>query len=387
MQTVQTEAKNCCGCTACYSVCPKNAITMQADGKGFLYPAINSELCVNCKLCEKICNFIKFTPNTERKIDCYAVKHKDEREIATSRSGAFFIAVADYVLSKNGVIFGCEMADEFTIIHKAETDKLGVNKFKGSKYVQSDMKDCFAECVSYLKQGRTVLFSGTACQLGGLLSLLQQKNISRENLIAVDIVCHGVPSPLIWKGYVEEVERRKGLNVVKVDFRNKHPYGWRDHRETFTYTDATTTTTNWTNSFYQHIMFRESCYNCSYTTPYRDADFTIADYWGIEKNAPEFDDNKGVSLVMVHTDRARQIFNAISENIQFKKTELSNSLQPNLEHPSLKGKKYDKFWRDWNKIGKRKFYKRYFFPSKAKQTVKKILRKIKNKLKKYLTRK
>lgn len=365
----------CCGCTACYSVCPKNAIAMKPDEKGFLYPSIDQAKCIDCGLCEKVCDFKKFIATKEAP-DCYAVKHKDEEEIKTSRSGAVFMALCDYVLERQGVIFGCVQADKSTIIHRFETTKEGVNAFKGSKYVQSDLLETFRECRDFLKEGKTVLFSGTGCQVHGLLSYLETINVDTAKLITCDIVCHGTPSPKLWRDYVAEYERRHKDGIVKVDFRDKDKFGWRAHLESFVMqSGATAAATHWTDAFYSHVMFRESCYNCKYTTPNRKTDFTIADYWGIENNAPEFDDNKGVSLVLVRGEKGKRIFADIQDKIRVIPTKIETSLQPQLMHPIEKGRKYDRFWADYLKDEK-KAVKKYFFPSKSKILFGKAMNKI-----------
>ena len=367
--------EECCGCRACYNICPTKAITMAPDEKGFLYPSIDKDKCIDCGLCVKVCDFRKFKP-TKLTPCCYAVKHTDEKEISTSRSGAFFVALAQYVLDKSGVVFGCVIEDSRYVFIKFATDKEGVDAFKGSKYVQSDTRDTFKECADFLSQGKAVLFSGLGCQIHGLLSYLELRKVDTGNLITCDLVCHGAPSPKIWEQYIDYRDGMSDYKVVDVNFRNKELFGWRAHRESFLLSNATTTTTttDWTNAFYAHVMFRESCYNCKYTTPNRKSDFTIADYWGIEKNVPEFDDNKGVSLVLVRTQKAKDIFASL-DNIRAVKTDLKSSLQPQLQHPSHKGKGYDRFWKDYLK-GNQKAIKKYFFPSKLKRIYTKIMNKI-----------
>lgn len=370
------QKQECCGCRACYNICPKKAITMSPDEKGFLYPVIDRNKCIDCGLCVKVCDFRAFTP-TDLTPDCYAVKHKDENEIATSRSGAFFIALAQSILDKKGVVFGCTIENSRYVFLRWTDTREGINAFKGSKYVQSDTRDTFRECADFLKEGRVVLFSGLGCQVHGLLSYLECRKIDTANLITCDIVCHGAPSPKIWEQYIDYRDTLSEFKVVQVDFRNKALFGWKAHREAFTLsngTTTTTTTTNWTNAFYAHVMFRDSCYNCKYTTPNRKSDFTIADYWGIEKNVPAFDDDKGVSLVLVRTQKAKEIFSSIT-NIRAAKTDLQNSLQPQLKHPARKGREYDRFWKDYL-ADNHKAIKKYFFPSKARMLVNKITHKL-----------
>ena len=239
------------------------------------------------------------------------------------------------------------------------------------------MLDTFKECKDYLKQGLIVLFSGTGCQMHGLISFLECAKVDMSNLITCDIVCHGVPSPQLWRDYVAEFEHRNNDSIAKVNFRDKDLFGWRAHFESFLMTSGTMLVIrNSANAFYNHCMFRESCYNCKYTTPNRKTDFTIADYWGIEKNVPEFDDNKGVSLFLVRGEKAKNIFADIQDSLRVVETKLSNSLQPQLIHPIEKGKNYNKFWKDYLK-NKNKAIKKYFFPSKVKQVVIKLKQKTK----------
>ncbi len=372
-----TGKEQCCGCTACYSVCTNKAISMESDYKGFLYPSIDENKCSGCGLCVKVCNFEGFKNNIPKEnIDCYAAKHTNGKEVKTSRSGGFFIALAEYALANQGVVFGAEFQDVKTVIHKSETTKQGIDRFKGSKYVQSDMRDCFNECIQCLKDDKLVLFSGTACQIDGLISLLKTKKISMEKLITVDIVCHGVPSPKIWNDYVSQLEKKNNSGeIVDVNFRNKALFGWREHKESYIFSNGETVVSEaFTKVFYLHIMFREACYNCSYTTPHRNADITIADYWGIENNATEFDDNLGVNLVLVHSDKGRRVFEQIKSNINYRQTNLENSMQPNLKKPSHKGERYDAFWEDYLKLSNDKFMKKYFFGNKLRTLAKKAIK-------------
>lgn len=375
------QKEECCGCRACYNICPTKAIQMSPDEKGFLYPVVDKDKCIDCGLCIKVCNFQKFIP-TDLVPDCFAVKHVNENEIATSRSGAFFIALAQQVLNQNGIVFGCVIENSRFVFLKWADGKEGVNEFKGSKYVSSDTRDTFKECEDFLKTGRTVLFSGLGCQVHGLLSYLKLKNVNTANLITCDLVCHGAPSPKLWEQFVDRTEEIVNNKILSADFRDKKRFGWRAHLETFNLSDGQALSyRRWTDIFYAHVMFKESCYNCKYTTPNRKSDFTIADYWGIEKNVPEFDDDKGVSLVLVRTQKAKDVFASLN-NIKAVKTDLRNSLQPQLLHPAKKGKEYNRFWKDYL-ADNQKAIKKYFFPSKArllKKNIYAMLRRAKGKL-------
>ena len=228
-----TDKSDCCGCTACASICAHDAITMKPDPLGFLYPVVDISKCVDCGLCEKVCQFNNHydtSLNLEKPI-AYAARHKDMDKIMKSRSGAAFIAISDYILEKGGVVYGAGYKDHFRVAHKRATTKEERDEFRGSKYVQSDLTGVFKQVKEDLKRGLTVLFSGTPCQTSGLSSYIGRR--LRENLFLVDIVCHGVPGPYIWRDYLAYIEKKHGSRVVKVNFRDKEIYGWKAHKETF----------------------------------------------------------------------------------------------------------------------------------------------------------
>ncbi len=228
-----TNPADCCGCTACASICAHDAITMQPDKLGFLYPKVDITKCVECGLCEKVC---AFNDNYDKSLNvekpqAYAVRHKSMDEIATSRSGAAFIAISDYFLERGGVVYGVGFKDHFRVVHKRATTKAERDEFKGSKYVQSDLTGIFRQVRKDLKDGLLVCFSGTPCQTAGLNSYVGKK--LRENLFLVDIVCHGVPSPLVWEDYLNYLENKYGSDISYVNFRDKSKFGWIAHKETF----------------------------------------------------------------------------------------------------------------------------------------------------------
>ena len=327
---------DCCGCTACASICPKNAITMEPDTLGFKYPKVDLSKCIDCGLCEKVC---AFNDNYDKSLnlkepEIYAARHKDMHEIETSRSGAAFIAISDYILENGGIVYGVGYKDHFRVAHKRATTKEERNEFKGSKYVQSDLDGIFRQVKEDLKQGNTVLFSGTPCQTAGLNSYIGKK--LRENLVLVDIVCHGVPSPYIWRDYLAYIEKKYKKEVVKVDFRDKSRIGWSGHIESFVFDNGRKIESRiYTNLFLQNIMLRPSCGICHYTNYTRPSDFTIADYWGWEKISKDFNnDNKGCSLLFISTQKGLNIFNHISNDMYLIQTKLDICIQPNLKTPS-----------------------------------------------------
>ena len=355
-----TDKSQCCGCTACASICVYDAITMQPDAMGFLYPAVDRDKCVDCGLCEKVCAFNDHydTSLNLPQPDAYAARHKDMREVETSRSGAAFIAISDYVLENGGVVYGAGYTDHFRVVHKRATTKEERDEFKGSKYVQSDMNTVFRQVKKDLKDGLTVLFSGTPCQTAGLNSYIGRK--LRERLILVDIVCHGVPGPYLWRDYIAYLEKKQGDKICWVNFRDKQKFGWKAHRETFKFVNRGGGKMSFTYLFYQHIMFRHSCGKCHYTNTKRPSDITIADFWGWEKTDPNINaDDKGVSLVLVNTEKGRELFEAVKDRMTVIPAQLEDCLQPNLQHPSVIHPKRMEFEQDYKQKGFEYIIKKY----------------------------
>lgn len=347
------DKSKCCGCEACKAICPKKAISMEEDEKGFAYPKINKDVCIDCGQCVEVCNFRKFNAFNGEPL-AFAARHKNKKEIESSRSGAIFIALSDYVLNKGGAVCGCELLKDNTVVHSIKFNKNEVDKFKGSKYVQSNMNSVFPQCENILKEGKWLLFSGTGCQVHGLISYLGLRKINREKLITLDIVCHGVPSPKVWKNYVDAISKKEKDTLINVNFRDKSIFGWKEHKESYTFKNGKIKTSNdWARVYYSHNMFRDCCYECPYTTPSRMSDFTVADCWGIEKVAPRFNDDKGVSLLIVQSERAFKIFKEVSNCIDFDAIDLKLVLQPQLIHPVQKGAHFDKFWSDYSEDSKR----------------------------------
>lgn len=311
----------------------------------------------------------------------YAVKHKDEATRAASRSGGIFTALSDQVLADDGVVYGCVLADDFAAIHIRAERIEERNRMRGSKYIQSKLGDTFKNVKTDLDAGKSVLFSGTSCQVAGLQKFIGKKY---ENLLCVDIVCHGVPSQKVWDAYLQWQSQRNSSKVVSVDFRNKKDFGWRDHVETIVFENGKSASSHvFKNLFYSHTVLRPSCYECPYKAVMHLSDITIADYWGIENAAPEFDDNKGVSLVLINNEVGEKRFEQAKEQLIWKQTRLEDSLQPPLKAPFPKPDNRETFWFDFrNKpfeyVAKK--YGGYGF----KNDTKVFLRKIKSKIKKLV---
>lgn len=359
---------------------------MKPDSLGFLYPEVDINKCTNCGLCEKVC---AFNDNYDKSLNfdkpiAYGARHKDMHEVETSRSGAAFIAISDWILEQGGVVYGVGYKDHFRVAHKRATTKEQRNEFKGSKYVQSDLGDTFLQIKNDLKDGKIVLFSGTPCQTAGLNSFIGKR--LRENLFLIDIVCHGVPSPYIWRDYIVYYEKKYKKKIVFVDFRDKKEYGWWRHKETFTMENNVKLTPKcvpFTNLFYKHIMFRLSCGSCHFCNTIRPSDITIADFWGWEKINPEFNkDDKGISLLLINTEKGKELFKAINKRLYTFQAKLEDCLQPNLKQPSVLNPKSQEFERVYNKYGIKYVLMKYTDLAVSKQ-IQHFIRKIKNKLRSF----
>lgn len=346
-----TNPEDCCGCTACQSICGHDAIKFKPDALGFTYPNIDLTKCVNCGLCEKVCAFndhYDVSQNLSNPI-VYGVRHKRIEEVMKSRSGAAFVALSDYVLDNNGVVYGVGFSDDFTVCHKRATNKTERDGFRGSKYVQSDLTGIFNQVREDLVSGRIVMFVGTACQTSGLNSYIGKK--LRSNLILVDIICHGTPSNKLWHDYINYVENIYHSKINAVNFRDKKMFGWDAHQETYKF-ENNESFQPINSNFYNKLFFRKSCGVCRFCNINRPSDITISDFWGWDKaNIPINDDNKGLNLLLINTTIGERIFNQIrNELICYKITDDSYK-QPNLCYPTKMHPYRDLMEQDYSKKG------------------------------------
>jgi coenzyme F420-reducing hydrogenase beta subunit len=308
--------ESCSGCSACAGACPQNCISMIKDEEGFLYPKVDSEKCIDCHLCVKICaNRNSIMCESSRKgTKVYSVINKTEDIRIKSSSGGIFTALASEVLRQKGVVFGAAFNESFEVVHKYIEREEDLYVFRGSKYVQSVIGNSYKEAESFLKEKRLVLFTGTPCQIVGLYAYLRK---SYDNLITQDIICHGVPSPLVWEKYIEYRERKNGGKVSKISFRNK-ALGWKDYSIFFSFQNGKTYLQEFSKDpymqvFLRNLCLRPSCYDCAFKAKARPSDITLADFWGCDKVLPEMDDNKGTSLVFIHSDKGRSFFFKIKD--------------------------------------------------------------------------
>lgn len=273
----------------------------------------------------------------------FAVKHKDEKVRAASRSGGVFTALSDAVLEKGGVVYGAVLDGNMTAHHVRAADRETRDRMRGSKYVESRLGTAYKDVLEDLRSGIPVLFTGTSCQVAGLRAFLGR---DYENLLLADILCHGVPSPMLWRKYLQWQEEKHG-RCTEVDFRNKTDFGWADHVESLRFENGGKVDSKvYSTLFYSHQILRPSCYECRYKTVMHPGDITMADYWEIERALPGFNDNRGVSLVMVNNDRGLRAFEAVRDGLVWEKTEYENSTRKSMFTPANRPQDRARFWRD-----------------------------------------
>ena len=298
------DKKHCCGCSACASICPKHSIVMTEDNEGFLYPHVDMDTCIDCGLCEKACNELHPFEKGEPQ-HVYAAINKNEAIRMRSSSGGVFYALAEKVLNEGGVVFGARFDDNWQVVIDYAEDMQGVEAFMGSKYVQARVGEAYKDAKRFLQQGRKVLFSGTPCQVAGLHQFLRKPY---DNLLSIDFVCHGTPSPKVWKLYLQEVIG-KLHRISDIEFRNK-ANGWKNFGLNLRYNDEDQTVSllssfhqnPYMKVFLQDIILRPSCYDCKAKGCRSQSNITIADFWGVNTVFPVMDDDKGTSLVFINTD-------------------------------------------------------------------------------------
>ena len=370
LDSYKTDYSLCTGCSACYSICPQSAISMVESDEGFLYPKINSKNCVNCSLCIKVCPIHKVNKTTNANPIFFAAINKNEIERYQSSSGGIFIAIAKQIITDNGVVFGAKFAQDNPVIH-SWTDKIDeLYQFCGSKYVQSVIGECYKDCKTFLDEGRKVLFTGTPCQISGLKKYLSEKGkgYNLDNLVMIDFICHGVPSPILWKKYlffIQEKSNGKYGNIKNITFRNKQ-YGWRNFslavsfQNDFEYSKSLDKDP-YLKIFLKDFALRESCYRCPCRGIERESDITIADFWGIEQILPEIDDNKGTSLVFYNSKQGEKLFSKISENCIFYeiKNKEVRKYNPAIERSPVRPIERDHFYFDLNRYSLKKIIKKY----------------------------
>lgn len=377
-----TDKENCCGCHNCALVCPKNCITMKEDEEGFLYPVVDEDKCVDCGICEKSCPIISPLNNNKKlnDITSYAAYSKNNDIRLNSSSGGMFTHLASLVINASGVVFGAAFDDKFGVHHICVDNIDNLDKLRGSKYLQSIVGNSFKEAEEYLKKGRKVYFSGTPCQISALLKYLKK---DYDNLITQDFICHGVPSPKIWKYYIKYQENLNNSKIENAGFRNKAE-GWNDFSLFFDFANSTKYISDLSNDTYMKVFLsnyclRPSCYNCSFKTMTRPSDITLADFWGIQNVMPEMDDDKGTSLLCINSNKGKMLFDEIKNDIVYKTTSIKDVVKfnPSMIQSSTLPPKRDYFMQNISENNFDKITKKLFkvsFYKKAKIKLKRFLK-------------
>lgn len=396
--------KDCCGCGACINICPRRAIELKEDAYGFVYPDIDNKKCINCGLCGQVCNYHK-KEECINKQETYVAAAMQDRVLEKAASGGVFSVLAENLLKDNSVVFGCAMKKsekELSAVHIKAENRNELIKLQGSKYFQSDIGMTYSQAKEELDKGKKVLFSGTPCQIAGLKGFLQR---DYDNLITIDLICHGVPSRRMFSDYIKLLEKKYKAEISEVVFRDKKK-GWSlDGRISFADIKGKTRNKVFSSresSFYtffqKGVIYRENCYTCPYAGGKRAADITIGDYWGINKEHPEllhvnggkFREDKGISCVILHSEKGKDFFERYSEGLQWSQSSFEKAARGNMQlrEPTEYDPLRDEILEKYREMGYeavekyfKKIYRSKLIVIKVKRVIKKPAKQILKKLK------
>ena len=371
------EKSRCTGCTTCMNICPKGAITMIEDSDGFKYPVIDQDKCINCGLCVKTCPVLN-TKENESLNKCYVGYNKSEEVRLNSSSGGIFSLIANHILDQKGIVIGAAFNKENELKHIAIEKTKDLNKLMGSKYLQSDLTDIFKYIKENIKE-RKILFVGTPCQVGGLKAFIKN---DYNNLICVDLVCHGVPSPKLFKKYIEELENENG-KLLNYNFRDNST-GWDTYSNTATFKDKNITEDRRQNKymklFLSDVALRQSCFNCNFKLGNKYSDITLGDFWGIKNHYPEMYNKSGVSAIIINTKQGEELFNNINKDIEYKGCKLEEILSgnPSLKISGKEPKTRNNFFKELDNLSisdlTKKYQKKVSLLSKIKRKLKSLIK-------------
>ena len=381
-----TKKEKCNGCHACTNICPKNCISMDIDNEGFWYPKVDMNKCIDCNLCEKVCPIINIPEREEKETIVYACKNKNDQIRMDSSSGGVFTLLCKEVINNGGVVFGAAFDEKFNVKHSYAETIIDCEKFRGSKYVQSKIGETFKEAKQFLNDGRVVMFSGTPCQIAGLRNYLIKKY---DKLILIDIACHGVPSPLVYRKYIDRLQVENDGQVKNISFRDKST-GWNTYSFNVEFENGNTIKELGSDNIYmkgylKDIYLRPACYECDFKKPVTSSDITLADYWGVKDKHPDFYNEKGVSLILVNSTVGKNMFNKISSNIDFINTDFdyATKCNPCIIRPVKYNTKRESFFEQFNEGNIDEVIKKHIkisFKQKNKKKIYSIISKIKRKI-------
>lgn len=358
---------NCTGCSACIAVCPRKCIEMRVDEEQFNYPKIDEKDCIDCGLCLKICPADTPTQLYDS-LEAYAATGKNKAIVEKSSSGGAFILCAQYIINNlSGYVCGAVLEDGLNLKHKIVNTMDGVQKMQGSKYIQSDMGDCFEEIINLLKAGKYVLFSGTPCQVAGLKKIV---NKGTEHLFTLDLICHGVPSAYAFSDYMKKMygedeyfdftfrQRNKYLlTSYSYSYKNKNKKKHSEKEDNYRLIEA------FEDPFYQSFIegnnYRESCYTCKYTQAKRCGDITIGDC--ANSNAYKRLLGKSLSSIIVNTEQGKKLWNGVKEQFEYEIADYEKEIKLNkqLHEPVKRSNKRDDFYQDLKEMKNADFKEKY----------------------------
>lgn len=364
------EKNKCVGCFACYNTCPKNAIEMITDDNGFIYPKINKDKCINCNLCKKVCPAIN---DLEYKLPqkCYAAQRKDKIKLKESSSGGAASVFAEEILSKNGIVYACAFEENFKIHHIRIDKKSDLKKMKGSKYVHSYIEDTYKKAKNDLNDKKQILFIGTPCQIAGLKLFLKK---DYDNLLCVDLICHGVPSQLYLKEELESEINTNKISELKFRIDNDFKILAKDNKKILM--DKSMDKSRYYEGFMDSFFYRENCYECKYARIERISDITIGDFWGLKENSTLYNiKDKGVSIILTQTEKGEKFILQCKNKFNIEERYLEEGVEGNsqLRHAAIKDKNYSKF----KKLYPKKGFSKAYDTTRPVLTMKKKLKKIK----------
>lgn len=371
----------CSGCSACFAACGKKAITMEKDNEGFYYPKIDDKICVSCSLCKKICPEKSFNEKKEPIIYAAYAKNHDIRK--SSSSGGIFSLLAKKILDENGIVIGAAMSEDFYYAkHIAVTSEDDLKLLRGSKYIQSYTGNIFETVKNALLNNKKVLFSGTPCQVVGLKSYLPET--LQENLLTVDFICHGVPSPFIWEKYIKAREKEAAAKAVAVSFRKKIN-GWNNYSLFIEFSNGKIFSESvrenlYLRGFISDLFSRPSCYNCKIKDNAYQSDITLSDFWGAEKIFKDENIQDGVSLIIIHSEKGNDVVSLIKDTAYLKQVEKTSALSGNKSYyqSAKRNPMRKKFMKEAQKKDIDKLLKKYCSYSLISRLRRKIYKIIKN---------
>ncbi len=360
--------ENCVGCGACKTVCKLDAISLTKNYGGFIKSYINTGKCVDCGMCQKVCPTIN-VPQKNNPEKVFAFKAED-RIRKNSTSGGVASALAEKIINDGGAVYGASLDNNFNLKHIRINKVEDIEKLQGTKYIQSDMSGVFENLKNDLESGISVLFTGTPCQVASVKNYVTKRNLNVQNLYLCDIICHGVPSPKVFRDYIDWLGNTEKDKIKKYYFRNKS-LSWRGDSSS-AQTDKAGIIRNknvsaFMNLYYSNNITCDACFNCKFTLQDRVGDLTISDFWGIEKENPDFEDELGVSMVLVNSQKGMELFSSLNGNSV--EANIENAKQPQLKKPVEKPEDYDNFWKIYKEKGIDYILKKYAIPKTTLKTI------------------